>query len=64
MEQRRQLLAKNGLTFVDGKDMIRARPQCAIERDSRTAFLRAVRELGLHEIKPPPDLQPRGLFRR
>jgi phage terminase small subunit len=52
-QQARRLLAKQGLTYVDAKDMIRARPECAIERDSRVAFIRAMRELGLEKSEPP-----------
>ena len=45
-------LAKHGLTYTDGKGMVRARPEAAIARDARTSFLRAVRELKL-DVEPP-----------
>lgn len=51
-QQARQALADHGLTFSDDKGMIRSRPEIAIERDSRIAFVRCVRELNLH-IEPP-----------
>jgi P27 family predicted phage terminase small subunit len=55
-QQARQSLAEHGLTFTDNKGMIRARPECAIERDSRIAYIRAVRELGFDkELAPPKD---------
>jgi hypothetical protein len=43
----RRELAKHGLSYTDDKGMIRARPECSIERTSQIAFLRAVRELNL-----------------
>ena len=58
-QQARQALAEHGLTYVDSKGMIRARPECAIERDSRISYLRALRELHIE----PPD-RPRGLMPR
>jgi terminase small subunit-like protein len=51
MVEARQILARTGLTF-EGKDGPRTRPEVAIERDSRLAFARLVRELNLD---PPPD---------
>lgn len=46
-EQAREVLAKTGLTFDDRFGQPHARPEVAIERDSRIAFARLVRELGL-----------------
>ena len=43
----------NGLTFVDRFDCPRARPEIAIERDSRIGFTRLIRELDL-DVEPPP----------
>ncbi|UFX45426.1 P27 family phage terminase small subunit [Bradyrhizobium sp. 41S5] len=51
-EEARKALAEHGLTFEDDKGMIRSRPEVAIERDSRTAHVRCVRELNLH-VEPP-----------
>ena len=43
--------------------MIRARPEVQIERDSRIAYLRAIRELDL-DVEPPKDpREPAVLFR-
>jgi hypothetical protein len=55
-EQARLALAQFGLTYLDAKGMVRARPEIMIERDSRIAFLRAMRELDL-EKAPPPKLR-------
>jgi phage terminase small subunit len=46
-EQARTALRKHGLVFADDKGMIRQRPEICIERDSSTAFLRALRALKL-----------------
>jgi hypothetical protein len=43
----REALAEHGLTYVDRFDQPRARPEVAIERDSRLAFARLIRELDL-----------------
>ena len=56
-QQARKILAKEGLTFTDRLGCPRARPEVAVERDSRIAFARLVRELGLDtapdESRPP-----------
>jgi phage terminase small subunit len=51
-QQARSALTEYGLTFQDDKGTIRSRPEIAIERDSRTSYLRAMRELNL-EADPP-----------
>ena len=56
-EQAREAIAKLGMTFEDRFGSPRARPECAIERDSRLAFARLVRELGL-EVAPPAEPRP------
>jgi phage terminase small subunit len=43
----REALAENGLTFADRFGAPHPRPEVAIERDSRTAFARLIRELDL-----------------
>lgn len=57
-QQAREALAETGLSYVDSKDMIRARPEVAIERDARTSYLRALRELKL-DAEPPKPLSSR-----
>lgn len=46
-EQARVTLAAEGITFVDRFGSPRAHPCVAIERDSRTAYARLLRELAL-----------------
>lgn len=46
-QQAREALAKHGTTYMDRFGQPRARPEVAIERDSRIAFARLVRELDL-----------------
>ena len=47
----RRALSK-GLSYKDAKGQWRARPEVAIARDARTAYLRAVRELKI-DMSPP-----------
>jgi phage terminase small subunit len=60
-EQAREALAENGITYVDRFDSPRARPEIAIERDSRIAFARLVRELDLDVEVPVQGARPPGL---
>lgn len=53
----REALAQNGLTFDDRFGQPHARPEVAIERDSRLAFARLIRELDL-DLEPPPSRPP------
>jgi phage terminase small subunit len=55
MVEARAAIRKYGLTFEDNRGMVRARPECAIERDSRLAFVRIIRELQLDPV-PSPEL--------
>src|SRR3954468_19146406 len=57
MMEARAALDANGLTFTDAAGCPKTRPEVAIERDSRVAFARLVRELDLDEAPLP---QPRG----
>jgi P27 family predicted phage terminase small subunit len=57
MTAARDLLASAGLTVVDRHGQLRPHPAVGIERDSRTAFARMLRELGLsdevNDSRPP-----------
>lgn len=60
-EQAREILLKEGLTFLDSKGSPRAHPANAIERDSRIAFCRLLRDLDIADTAPgdgrPPALR-------
>jgi phage terminase small subunit len=55
----RERLFLHGPTYLDRFEQPHARPEIAIERDSRIAFCRCVRELGLdYEVENrPPSLR-------
>lgn len=53
-QQARVILAEQGLTYLDRFGAPRSRPEIAVERDSRLAFARLVRELNL-DVDPPPE---------
>jgi phage terminase small subunit len=53
-EQAREAIAEHGAVFNDRFGSPRARPEIAIERDSRIAFARLVRELSL-DVEPPSE---------
>ena len=53
-QQAREILATNGLTHSNRFGDPVARPEVAIERDSRLAFARLVRELDL-DVEPPAE---------
>ena len=59
--QARELLAKDGLTFDDRWGQPHARPEVAVERDSRLAFARLLRELDLDVEPPAGPHRPPGL---
>jgi len=58
MKQAAAELKKDGLTFQDAKGMLRTHPCVAIERDSRNAFMRALRELALDRDEAPEAPRP------
>ena len=60
-QEAREALEKHGLTFLDRFGAPHARPEVAIERDSRIAFARLVRELDLDVEPPPQGSRPPGL---
>jgi phage terminase small subunit len=53
----RESLAMHGSTYTDRFGQPRARPEVAIERDSRISFARLVRELAL-DVAGPGDARP------
>jgi phage terminase small subunit len=57
-EEAREVLGRDGLTYIDRFGAPRSRPEIAIERDSRIAFARLLRELDLDTNSPaePPRL--------
>ena len=61
LTQAREVLADKGLTFEDRFGSPRARPEVAIERDSRTTFMRVIRELDLDIPEPTQPTRPRAL---
>lgn len=56
-QQARELLTEHGLTYLDRFDQPKTRPEVAIERDSRLAFARLVRELAL-DVEEPEAARP------
>jgi phage terminase small subunit len=61
-EQARGLLAIHGLTYTDAKTgRPCSRPEVAIERDSRLAYARLIRELDLDLEAPAASSKPPSL---
>ena len=60
-QQARQEIDRYGLTFTDGNGLPRTRPEIAIERDSRLAFARLLRELDLDVVPPAETVRPPSL---
>jgi hypothetical protein len=58
-EDARKPLAQHGTTYIDRFGSPRARPEVAIERDSRIAAMRAFRELSLDADAPGEPRIPR-----
>jgi len=56
----REALAVNGLTFTDRFGTPKPRPEVAVERDSRIAYARLLRELAL-DVSAPDDSRPPAL---
>jgi P27 family predicted phage terminase small subunit len=52
----REVIEKEGLTYLDRFKQPATRPEVAVERDSRLAFFRCMRQLALSE-EPPEDRQ-------
>jgi hypothetical protein len=58
-ENARKVLSKKGVSYLDRFDAPRARPEIAVERDSRIAFVRCLRELALENEQPTDKPRPR-----
>lgn len=56
MREAQAAVAKDG-AYTDGRFGLKAHPALAVERDSRLAHLRAMRELGL-DLEAPPTSRP------
>ena len=61
-QQARKVLDRDGLVYLDRFDCPRARPEIAVERDSKLSFARLIRELDLDveapkEASRPPTLR-------
>jgi P27 family predicted phage terminase small subunit len=56
--QARKGLEQHGLTFVDRHGSRKPAPEISIEKDSRTAFARLVREIGLDLASEPKSSPP------
>jgi phage terminase small subunit len=58
----REVLDREGMTYVDRFGAPRSRPEVAIERDGRLSFARLLRELDL-DVEPPASgrVRPPGL---
>jgi P27 family predicted phage terminase small subunit len=65
MEQAQAVVEAEGLTTTDRHGQARPHPAIQIEMQSRTAFMRAVRELGLQDEAPADSRPPilRGRYR-
>ncbi len=59
----REVLDRDGVSYVNRFGDPCARPEVAIERDSRVAFARLCRELRLDDAPPPDDVRPPALNR-
>jgi P27 family predicted phage terminase small subunit len=57
MNEARAIIDRDGLVILDRYQKPKAHPAVAIERDSRLAFIRGLRELDL-EGEPLPDPRP------
>jgi phage terminase small subunit len=57
----RELIKTKGLVFETRLGEMRVNPACSIERDSRLAFARLIRELDLDLAGPPSAARPPSL---
>ena len=59
--QARAIIDREGLTYQDRFDAPRTRPEVSVERDSRLAFVRIIRELDLDIDAPAQASRPPAL---
>ena len=59
-QQAREVIDREGLTYIDRFEAPKARPEVAIERDARLAFARLIRELNLDIDDAPESRIPRS----
>ena len=57
----REIIDRDGMTFLDRLGHPRPRPEIAIERDCRISFMRAIRELDLDIAPPTQSTRPHAL---
>ena len=57
-QEARGAIAKHGMIYEDRFGSPRLRPELGVERDSRAAFARLLRELGLDVIDPDDSRPP------
>jgi hypothetical protein len=57
-QQAREVLDREGLTYIDRFGAPRARPEISVERDSRIAFARLLSEMSLDADPPPEPSRP------
>ena len=60
----REAITEHGTVYNDRFDQPRARPEVAIERDSRVAFTRLLRELALDVHEPSDPARPSPIVGR
>ena len=58
-EEAREVIEKEGLTFIDKHGQPRRHPACDIEATNKTLFARLLRELSL-DLEPPAPSRPPG----
>lgn len=56
-QQARSIIDEEGMSYKDRFGAPRLRPECNVERDSRIAFARLLRELAL-DVEPPQESRP------